>query len=123
MDFVRILATALAGAVLLLGATHPGAAQYRALHSVSSPAVSVDSLWPAAPETLAEPGRPVSVLQHAAVGTLVGAAAGVAAFLVVETTVEHTDHSEDGLVFFMLAIPATGLGAVVGLVTGLIRNR
>lgn len=69
-----------------------------------------------------EPARvhpPSAALRGMGRGALIGALVGAAAFGIMEVTDDHWDHSEDGLVFALLVVPATAVGALIGLITSL----
>ena len=81
----------------------------------------------AAPATTAhvwvEEGRGRRVLAHTAIGTLVGAAAAALVVFVHTRTGDYTDHSLDGLAYFVAVPVGAGTGAVVGTIIGLVRIR
>jgi hypothetical protein len=124
---MRVLSL-ISAAALLLALPELSSAQWKdptpsfqsvARRSASNNAAVVPAL---AADSVAE-GRSTRVLKHTLTGTLIGAAVGVAGYLVVENTVEHWDHSEDSLVFFSLTVPGAAIGTVVGLIVGVVRTQ
>jgi hypothetical protein len=72
---------------------------------------------------LADDPPPASVGRHAAIGALVGAGLGTLTFLFLELTIDHTDHSMDGIAFVMITVPAAAAGMLVGGMVGIARKR
>lgn len=72
-------------------------------------------------DTVPEPVRPgieqargAGVVQHVAVGAVVGAALGFGAYLIQENTTPHTSHEMDPLVRFSFMSIGTLAGVVAG---------
>lgn len=82
-----------------------------------------------APETSPDPPRALTGMRaagpvrHAFVGALAGAAAGFGAYLILEETTPHTDHSDDALVRFAAVTTGAAVGVVAGVVLYAVRNR
>jgi len=73
--------------------------------------------------TVAETERVPSVVRYGAAGALIGAVLGYGAYLVQENTVSHTDHEMDPLVRAGSVSIGTLLGAVVGTLVHVYRDR
>ena len=70
-----------------------------------------------------EESRGGRVLAHTAVGALVGAAAAVLVVFIHTQTGDYSDHSMDGLAYFVAVPVGATAGAVVGTIVGLVRTR
>jgi hypothetical protein len=115
-------------AAILLGLPEPSPAQWKdpapLFQTVARQRLSNDAAvipWTAADSVVED--RSTRVLKHTLTGTLIGAATGVAGYLVVETTADHSDHSEDSFAFFILTVHGAAIGTLVGLIVGVVRTQ
>jgi len=68
------------------------------------------------------PSRVVRVVHDGLIGAGIGAATGLMAAFILVNQSNVTDHSEDGLAFFILGVDGGLLGLIVGAIVGLFRG-
>ena len=86
---------------------------------------TVSAMRPAAltrPVHADAPSRVIRVAHDGLIGAGVGAATGLMAALILVNQSNVTDHSEDGLAFFILGVDGGLLGLIVGAIVGLFRG-